>query len=246
MTRTFSTGLSLATLCTLNCLAQANSAALKGRIVDETGAAVAGAVVIYNRGVSYKPRVPGSHAAPVLQPGEVHLNGSAVADAGGAFQATGLPAGRYGICIYHPATPYLDPCRWGTSISPQVLTPGAAVEAGRIVLQKGVFLRVQVDDPGHLLAVQPKPLRSDLTIGVVTQGGTFWPAGLIQTTATGRTYRVAVPVGRPLYCWVWSADYGLSVSGTAIAAKGSKLPFQASAGVDQLFTVSVTARLAGR
>jgi hypothetical protein len=171
------------------------------------------------------------------------VNASAVTNTTGAFQATGLPAGKYGICVRDPTIPYLDTCRWGTRLGRQALTATAATDIGEIVLQKGVFMGVQVNDSNHLLAAQPAPSRSDLTTGVMTANGIFRPAGLTSTSATRRAYSMVVPVGRPLYLWVWSGDYGLSVNGAAVAAAGSKLPFQATAGVEQIFAITVTGRL---
>jgi hypothetical protein len=84
-------------------------------------------------------------------------------------------------------------------------------------------------------------LRSDLTVGVMTAGGTFWPASLMPSSGPGRTYQIAVQAGRPLSCWIWSRDYALSDSkGNPIAAGGTELPFQATTGADQVFTLSVT------
>jgi hypothetical protein len=237
--RTMLITLTVACYCITESSAQTASGGIQGRVVDQNGAAVPGAVVVYSRGVSYLPRQPGSHLTPVLAPGEVSLSGYALADSNGAYAAGGLPAGNYGMCVYHQTLPYLDPCKWARGTGASVLQ--SVQDAGATVLQKGVFLRVQVNDPDRLLASSTTLLRSDLTIGVMTVPGAFWPASLVAASAAGRTYLVPVPPGQALYCWIWSGDYTLSDSkGSPIAAGGSKLPFQAEAGVDQVFTLSVT------
>ncbi len=214
--------------------------AIQGTVTDETGAPISGAVVTYHLSTSYLPRLPGQSGwNPVLVPGTAAVSGSVTASSTGAFQTPSLPAGAYGICVYHPTEPYLDPCLWGP---PLTITPPGTAGPGHIVLPRGVFMTVNVNDPNGLLA-QQSLIRSDLTVGVLFGTGAF-QAAAETPSQTGRSYQIAVPANQPLQCWIWSGSYNLSdENGNPIPASGKGFPFQAVAGVDQVLTFTVTGRL---
>ena len=137
--------------------------AIGGYVVDAHGAAVAGAVVRYQRIVQYV------HAASGLQPvpGEAIATGQIQTDGGGAFAVPDLPVGDYNLCASAPSTAYLDPCVWGQALRTTVSSAVAA--SATIVLQRGVFLNVRVNDPLQLLSpLVDGPLTpSKLAVGVV-------------------------------------------------------------------------------
>ena len=96
--------------------------------------------------------VPQSVAAGISQtpgPGDTVVNGTALTGANGAFAVAGLPPATYSLCASTPSAPYIDPCTW--SQAAQVTVPASASATQSLVLQKGVYLNVRVNDPMGLL-----------------------------------------------------------------------------------------------
>ena len=63
---------------------------------------------------------------------------------------------------------------------------------------------------------------------------------------SGRDYQRIVPVGIPLKLWLFSGDVALAdASGKPVnSSSGALIPFQATAGQDQVFTFVVSGALA--
>lgn len=213
--------------------------AIGGYVVDAHGAAVAGAVVRYQRIVQYV------HAASGLQPvpREAIATGQIQTDGGGAFAVPDLPVGDYNLCASAPSTAYLDPCVWGQALRTTVSSAVAA--STTIVLQRGVFLNVRVNDPLQLLSpLVDGPLTpSKLAVGVVYANRAYRGAHNINAASMGRDYQLAIPVGTPFTLWLFSRDVTLADSnGAPIPASGSATPVVAVAGQDQTFTFTVSGR----
>jgi len=212
--------------------------AITGTVTSAGGAPVSGATVAYNRLVSYLPRVGRSVQ---LAPGEVVFGTTSTTDATGKHAAQGLPPGNYLVCVDVPAQPLLDPCRWGPA------PPVVQVQAGQtaqlnIPLQSGVFLQVRFNDPlGLLPATQTAADIPHVVTGVFAGKGGYLAASRISVDSSGQNYRMAIPTGVPLSLWLFSRHVLLADSaGNAVPAQGSRTPFQASPGVDQVFSVNVT------
>lgn len=205
---------------------------------DSKGAPLAGARVSYRRIVRNLTKVGGS---VVPAPGEAVVQNGVLTDANGASAVANLPAGDYAICGAVPSLPYLDPCKWGTP--PSVTISASASAAYTLVLAKGVFLKVRIDDPKGLLpGIKDGPLRAvNLIVGVNFRGGAFLGAENTGVDSAGRDYQMIVPTGETLRLWLFSRDVVLTDSGgKPVDAPGALIPFQAAAGVDQVFTFTVS------
>jgi hypothetical protein len=227
-------------LITLQALSQA-PAAMRGSVTAEDGKPVSGAVVRYRR--IARLRQVGNHFE--VAQGEAVMSRSTSSDPNGAFAALDLPAGEYLLCAEVPAAAYLDPCKWSTSLKVTVSAGTLAMPA--LVLKKGVFLRVRVNDPAGLLPTQVGPMSAgNLIVGVRFGTGAFHAATIKNIDGRGRDYELVIPAGVPMSLWVFSRHVMLTDSnGSRIDNSGAMIPFQASPGQDQLFTLNVSGRVPG-
>lgn len=223
----------------LSSVAAAQTGSVSGVITDQTGAPLVGATVVYSRLPSFLPRTIGS--PPQLAPGESYFSASATTDAAGRHAAQGLPPGKYVVCAGAPDQPILDPCKWSTP--PPLEITGNAATSLDFAVQRGVFLRVRVNDPQGLLpASEPTPMSpAHLIVGVFFGTGASLAAQRADVDAGGQDYRMAIPTGAPLQLWLVSGFVELAdQNGVPLQIAGTKIPFQAAQGVDQAFTINVT------
>jgi hypothetical protein len=219
--------------------AQAPFGAIEGSVRAGDGAPVAGAVVYYAR----MTRLVGPAARARPAPGEAVMHSRISSDANGAFAVSNLPAGDYLLCAEVPAAPFLDPCKW--SSSPKVTIGAGAVNRPALVLKRGVFLKVRVNDPRGLLPpMKNDPSRApNLIVGVVFGSGAFLAAANTRADQSGRDYQMSIPAGVPLKLWVFSRHVTLTdAQGLPVDNSGGRIPFQAVAGRDQVFTLNVSGR----
>ncbi len=224
-------------------------------VVNEAGKPLPFVGVVYRRIPAYLPRDLSRSAAPlsgdqshsggpVLAPGEVSLHAAGVVDSNGRLAVAGLPAGDYVVCGGTSTEAYLDPCKWATPV--HVKLSGGITASASMILKKGVFLNIHVDDPNNVLTETDANMgvASDMTVGVIYGSGAFWPATRVSLRPNGRDYKIVVPAGQPLNAWIWSRHFSLaSQAGIALSAEGTKQAFQAVLGVDRDVTVRVTGKL---
>ena len=81
-----------------------------------------------------------------------------------------------------------------------------------LVLAKGVFLKVRINDSQGLLPrAKDGPMRAgELVVGVKFRNGAFLGAEHMTFDSAGRDYQTTVPVGEPLRLWLFSLDVVLS------------------------------------
>ena len=174
-------------------------------------------------------------------PGEEVVQNVISADAKGMFVLPNLPSGDYVLCGGVPTLPYLDPCKWAAS--PRVTVAPNAASKATLVLTKGVFLKVRINDPTHLLPqVKDGPLRaSNLIVGVKFANGAYLGATNTGVDTSGRDYEMIVPTGVPLKLWLFSHHVSLAdTSGQAVDMSGALISFQATSGSDQVFAFTVS------
>jgi hypothetical protein len=227
-------------LSTIQAFAQA-PAALRGIVTDEDGRPLPAAVVRCQR-IPRLTRV-GNHFE--VARGEAVVSRSVSPDVQGAFAALDLPPGYYVICAGFPGAAYLDPCQWSTS--PNVTLSAGAVGTPSLVLRKGVFLRVRVNDPARLLPSEAGIMSAgNLIVGVRFGNGAFHGAHR-RIDKTGRDYEMVIPAGMPMSLWVFSRHVTLTdAKGSSLdATAGALIPFRAAAGQDQTFTFNVSGRVPG-
>jgi hypothetical protein len=210
--------------------------ALQGSVKDTQGQVVAAAQVRYQRVVQTVRA--GKQTLPA--PGEALVNDVVTADGNGAFSASNLPPGQYMLCASVPGAPYLDPCIWHRPVA--VTVSAATTSAPNLTLEKGVFLKVRINDPQRLL---PQALDGPLTprkliVGVLYANGAYQGAVNAGVDSAGRNYQLAIPAATPLKLWLLSRDVVLTdANGASVTASGAQTTFQAAAGQDQSFTFTV-------
>ena len=99
--------LMVASLANRPAAAQTASAQVGGAILDQSGAPLAGARVVY----AQRPQlVAGTDGKLRVAPGGSRVSSQAITDALGKYQIPGLPAGDYDLCVDAPG--YLVTCEW--------------------------------------------------------------------------------------------------------------------------------------
>jgi hypothetical protein len=210
--------------------------ALQGSIKDTQGQVVPTAQIRYQR-VVQTVRV-GNQTLPA--PGEAVVNNLVTADATGAFSLANLPSGQYVLCANVPGAPYLDPCIWHRPIP--VTVSAAVTSVPSLTLEKGVFLKVRINDPQRLL---PRTLDGPLTprkllVGVLYANGAYQGALNTGVDSAGRNYQLAIPAATAFKLWLFSRDVTLTdANGDSVTTNGPQNSFQAAVGQDQLFTFTV-------
>lgn len=219
-------------VATQSAVAQSTSGtgSIEGSVTDVDGRALAGAEVYYQRAV----KTVNIGRRPVPAPGEAVAMGTVTADAGGDFLVPGLPAGNYGLCASVPSSPYLDPCIWQQGVEAAVSAGGATIRT--LVLTKGVYLKVRVNDPEGLLprTVDGIWTPRKLLVGVTYANGAYQGAENTGADAAGRDYQMTIPAGLPFSLRVFSLDVALAdAAGNKLDMSGVQMiPFQAAGGQD--------------
>jgi hypothetical protein len=210
---------------------------LQGSVTDPQGQPIAGAQVAYRR--RFNAIAIGNGVMPA--PGEAQAFGTTVTGADGAYLAPGLPVGPYMLCVNVPSAPYVDPCAWQQPFSATVSANQTTPQT--LVLTKGVYLKVRINDPLGLLpqvedgAWTPRKL----IVGVKYAEGAYQGAENTAVDSAGRDYRLVLPTGQAFWLWLFSRDVALADSrGAAVDTSGSLIPFQPVAGQDQVFTFTVS------
>jgi len=228
----------------LPALAQAQTGTIRGTVTSQDGKPVGGAVVSYARIPVFLTPAQGFPRYR-LAPGELAVNYWVVADGNGDFAVDGLPAGKYLLCVEVPGLPFLNPCKWSTSVL-AVLASGATVPV-RIPLNLGVYLKVRIDDPQGLLPPTRKsPLDfPHLSVGVVFGSGAYHALTEVSVDSAGRNFQIAVPAAIPLQLYLSSHNVKLAdSSGSPIDNQGTRVSFQAIASQDRSFRFQVTGAVA--
>jgi hypothetical protein len=234
----------LASLFVVSCALGQPSASvgtLQGLVTDDTGKPLAGAEVRYRR---LYQAVLGSGHQVLPAPGEAVVQSKIATDANGAYVLPNLPVGDYLLCGDAPSLPYLDPCKW--SISPRVTVSPSLTTKRTLVLTKGVFLKVRINDGARLLPqTKDGPIRAgNLLVGVKFANGAYLGAENTGVDTAGRDYQMIIPAGVPLKLWLFSRHVSLKdIGGAIVDVSGAQTPFQASAGLDQTFTFTVSGAL---
>lgn len=220
----------------------ADTGSLQVTVTNLQGQPIVGATVQYTR-IPKTVMITNTraNAREVPAPGEATVHGQMATDANGALSVPGVPAGSYSLCASAPSAAYLDPCVWQQPIA--VAISVNATTAQTLALSKGVFLNVRVNDPLGLLPQVIDGLWTPrkLSLGVVYASGAYQAAQNTSVDAAGRDYQLIVPIGVPLTLRLFSHDVALTEqSGAALDMSGSRIAFQAAAGVDQAFTFTVS------
>lgn len=210
--------------------AQEKGATLRGRVVDEAGAGVFGAVV-----------QPAQVATDTSQPRGVAAR--AQTDIDGNFALEGVGPGRYRLCVQKLGSELLDPCEWATpgakaNAAVEVDVSGSGEQAGIVVaVAMGELLRVAVEDPQSARTLLSKDGARRTTVLYLAVRG---PQGtrrlpLLRETAEGAEYATAVPKGQDVEVFVAgvnleiAAKAGVGDAARPVAARGNVIAISQAA-----------------
>jgi len=160
----------------------ANLSALSGRVVDQTGATVANASVVW-WAMPTPVETPRGLAPALPQPTAL---GHAVTDGSGQFQVSGLQNGIYGVCVTSLAKPsHLSTCEWRNQAVTVAVSDAAAPL--NLAVQDGAVLTFQISDAKGRLTLQ------NTSVIVSAAGGGFAHARITSLTPTSAMLTVSVP-----------------------------------------------------
>lgn len=151
------------------------------------------------------------------------VTSTAVTDARGAFAASGLPTGQYGVCVKASDNTLLDPCNWTefrTTVQITSANPTPASVTVRVAASSA--LNFQVNDAAAVLT--PKSGATTIPrvlVGVFDMQGMFHPALQTRKDTSGTSYQVNIPFDSPVRMVVYSAHVQLSQAQSGpVSAKG--------------------------
>lgn len=105
-----------------NTIPQPANGALQGKVIDDTGKPVAGAVITLRHFFQVQGR-----------------DQQAISKNDGTFLISQLPSGDYSQCTKVPNSDYVDDCEWNLSFQPRVLSTPSPTQIGPAVIAKAVF-----------------------------------------------------------------------------------------------------------
>jgi len=220
---------------------------ISGRVVDESGAVVSGAVVRYSRVPRLEADVVAGETRYALAPGETERGGVVPTDAGGDFATEALPSGKYSLCV-SPPLGFLDPCRWH-SRTEVVVDSGETATDVQLTTRRGAVVRIEVDDPKQQVRFGSGPGGfRNLILGVMTSGGAFDSARVLERSGTLWKLAVTVDYEVPLKLWVFSRHLQLVDEGRGtLNMEGPNQDFIFVRGEsDRIFRLAVAGALADR
>lgn len=168
------------------------SGSIRGRVLDEQGRPVYGAVVQTSR----QPGLAAESALTVAQ-GESKGDGS--------FELTGLNPGIYRLCVQQMGSALLDPCEWSETPVTVQLSRGGVLEGVDVRVEFGEMLRIAIEDPQETLKAEEaatKRKTSFLYVAIRSRAGNLRRARLLRTTAGGYELGVAAPKDREAQLFV--------------------------------------------
>lgn len=209
--------------------AQEKGATLRGRVVDEAGNGVFGAVV-----------QPAQVATETSQPQRVTARAQTEID--GSFVLGGVAPGRYRLCVQKLGSELLDPCEWSvpgakTNAVAEVEVHGEDQEGIVVPVTMGEVLRVAVEDPQAARALRGKDgARRAAVLYLAVRG----PNGmrrlpLLRETPEGAEYATAIPKGRDVEVFVAGVNLNIATKANAgdaamaVAARGNVIPVPSAA-----------------
>lgn len=156
---------------------------ISGTVRDDVGMPVPGAMVMIGRTFPIS-----GIAAP--------RSYSTVTDPQGRYVVTNLPPASYKVCPSAPGMTLLDPCLWSAK-HPLTNVAGGQSVTVNVVLEKGVYLNVRLDDPGAKVAAAEAKTIGAKVFDLSIRGTHGTPLSLEEAARdqNGRNYWIAVPKG---------------------------------------------------
>jgi hypothetical protein len=167
---------------------EAGTATLSGRVVDDSGRAIASVSVNYRRLDDLK-RDKNHRYIVVSTP----VNRVVSTSADGRFSVGGLPPGDYHVCALPSAPIQVGTCEWHRNRGPFAVASGRTTTVPDLVLTNGRTLLIRVLDPNSRLTARAK-----LLVGVMSDGGYYRraePAPVAPAPGVATVLSVVIPPG---------------------------------------------------
>ena len=142
---------------------QDGTAALSGRVVDDTGRAIVRANVNYRRVDDLRRDKYHGFVAT-----STPINRLVTTSADGSFSVSGLPVGNYHVCALPSLPTQVGTCEWHRNRGPFAASAGRTFNVPDLVLTTGRTLRIRILDPNGRLTARAK-----LLVGVMTEDGYY-------------------------------------------------------------------------
>ncbi len=155
----------------------------------------------------------------------------------GSFALEGLAPGSYVLCAERADIALLNPCLWSATPTSVTITAGATATAP-FTAERGVILRIRLNDPQGLL--RSNPALDDVLVGAKPTTGPPMPARASKDGA-GMLFTLLAPEAKPIEILIQSRKLALEdEKGNPFAAANSKLTV-----VAPIATASQAAQAAG-
>ncbi len=184
--------------------------ALLATTVPAHAAALAGTVTVApNRGIRASltihdlstPRTPGHKA----------FDRQFASKPDGTFSITGVPSGKYRICVDAPNENALDPCIWSVTQPTWTVTDTSNIPNVNIQVAVGTQLKVHVNDPQNALPQTKGGVHGDaLSMTVVTGRSRHHSLRLLSASPGSSDHYLIVPFGEPVVLNTQSASLAVS------------------------------------
>lgn len=200
------------------------SGTISGVLTGEDGSALASASIALHR-----------VATPQSRFGDGQADWTAISQADGTFQFTGLPAGDYTLCPTVPNSTWLNPCDWNFPTPTATITRSAPSGSVNITLTRGVAIPVRINDPGGLLAQNEGKTPGAGLLLEVSDGrpGSFFRAvPLVSKDSGGRNHQIVIPFNTQLTLFVHPTFYRVTNAASAPLSQGAttKIPLLTTVG----------------
>lgn len=214
------------------CLSSASAATLSGTLTLPTNKGIRATLTVHDLST---PRTLGS------QPFDRQF----ASKPDGTFSLTGVPAGKYRICVDAPNDNVLDPCLWSNTQQTWTVDANTNLTGLTIKVEVGTRLTVHVDDPERKLPESKGGSKgSDLSMVVMTNRKRYHPLREASSSPNGSDHFAIVPFNESLTLITESTTLALKdKNGNRVSGDSQKTPVRVEHGkAPEPVTVSVGKR----
>jgi hypothetical protein len=192
---------------------------ISGRVILPSGHGVPASLTIHDLST---PRIAGNKA----------FDRQFASKRDGAFSLSGVPAGKFRICVDAPQENVLDPCLWSTDEQTFTVTDGVPLTNLNITVQVGTKIRVHVNDPQDALPKEKGGVRGDaLTMVVQTSDRRYHNLRQVSSGPSGSDHYLVVPFDQTVTLVTESTTVALKdQDGKRVSGDSKKTPIRVSAG----------------
>ena len=209
----------LSRLCAVAICASGNAATISGTITVAPSHGIRASLTIHDLSTS---RTPGHKA----------FDRQFASKANGTFSITGVPAGKYRICVDAPNENALDPCVWSTTQPTWTVTDTSNLTNVNIEVAVGTQVKVHVNDPQNALPQTKGGVHGNaLSMTVVTGRSRHHSLRLLSASPGSSDHYLIVPFGEPVVLNTQSASLALSdEKGKRLEGDSQQVPVRVSVG----------------